>query len=253
VSRTGDDVVPAPWSRKGGGPRILPSFGCLIYRIPRHNGSMETVSPVRAKRENAMRKPVVLIAAAALLTGCSGSTTTTTTAPSAAKSPPVSLASTTDTAPTAEQTAWAAQVCTATATMQKDAQGLAPVTRSGGDVAAKLTAQMAVIKASANALATTITAAPVGSDSDPELAPVKASADQFKASVTALEASVTALEGKSASSMVTGLATVATAARTSLSKLGATGQAIKAAAKDDKSSLGQAFEAAPSCNSLNSE
>jgi hypothetical protein len=46
--------------------------------------------------------------------------------------------------------------------------------------------------ASANTLATTITAVPVGSDSDPELAAVKAAADQFTASVAALEASVAA-------------------------------------------------------------
>ena len=199
-----------------------------------------------------MRKLVVLITAAALLAGCSGSTTTTTTTPSPARTPSVSSASTTGTVPTAEQTAWAAQVCTATATVQEDVQGLASVATSGGDVAAKLTAQIAVIKASANTLATTITTVPVASDSHPELAAVKASADQFKASVAALEASVPALEGKSGSSMVTGLATVASAASTSLSKLGATVQAIKAAAKDGTSSLGQAFATAPSCNSLSS-
>ena len=200
-----------------------------------------------------MLKSLVLIAAAALLTGCSGSTTTTTRTPSAAKSPPVSSASSTDTGPTAEQTAWAAQVCTATTTVKRDAQGLASVARSGGDVAARLTAQMAVIKASANTLATTITAVPVGTDGDAELAAVKASADQFAASVTALGASVRALGGKSGSSMVTGLATVASAASNALSKLGAIGQAIKAAAKDGKTSLGQAFGAAPSCSSMSSE
>jgi len=200
-----------------------------------------------------MLKSLVLIAAAALLTGCSGSTTTTTRTPSAAKSPPVSSASSTDTGPTAEQTAWAAQVCTATTTVKRDAQGLASVARSGSDAAAKLTAQMAVIKASANTLATTITAVPVGSDSDPELAAVKASADQLTESVAALEAGVMALEGKSGSSMVTGLGTVASAASTALSKLGATGLAIKAAAKDGRSALGQAFAAAPSCSSLTSE
>jgi len=214
---------------------------------------METLSPVRAKQENAMRKSVVLIAAVALLTGCSGSTATTTATPSPARTPPVSSASTTGAAPTAEQTAWAAQVCTATATVKKDAQGLASVATSGGDDAAKLKAQMAAIKDSANTLSTTITAVPVGSDSDPELAAVKASADQFTASVADLEASVAALEGKSGAAKVTGLATVASAASSSSSKLGATGQAIKAAAKDGKSSLGQAFAAAPSCNSLSSE
>jgi len=165
----------------------------------------------------------------------------------------VSSASSTDTGPTAEQTAWAAQVCTATTTVKKDAQGLASVATSGGDDAGRLRAGIVAIKASANTLATTITAVPVGSDSDPELAAVKASADQFTASVTALGASVRALEGRSGSSMVTGLAAVASAASNALSKLGAIGQAIKAAATDGKTSLGQAFGAAPSCSSMSSE
>ena len=44
---------------------------------------------------------------------------------------------------------------------EKDAQGLTSVARSGGDVAAKLGAQMAVVKASANTLAATYRPDPV--------------------------------------------------------------------------------------------
>jgi hypothetical protein len=155
--------------------------------------------------------------------------------------------------PTAEQAGGAGQVCTSAATVKKDAQGLASAATSGGDVEAKLTAQLAVIKASANTLATTITAVPVGSERDLGLAAVKTSADRFTASVTALEASVNALKGKSGLSKAKGLATLADAASTSLANLGATTQAIKAAAKDGKTALEQAFATAPSCASLNSE
>jgi hypothetical protein len=53
-------------------------------------------------------------------------------------------------------------------------------------------------------------------------------------------------------SKVTALASVGSAATSSLSALGATTQAVATAAKDGKSTLGQAFAAAPSCGSLTS-
>jgi hypothetical protein len=196
-----------------------------------------------------MRKLTVsaVAAAAALLAGCSGSTASS--APTSSSTTP--SASSTATAPTAEQTAWAGQVCTATAALKKDAEGLTSAATSGGDVSAKLTAQVGVIKTSATTLATTIKAVPAGSESDPGFAAVKASADQFAESVSSVESSVTALDGKSGLSKVSGLASVASAAGTAVTKLGATAQAIGTAAKDGKSALGQAFAAAPSCASLN--
>jgi hypothetical protein len=109
---------------------------------------------------------------------------------------------------------------------------------------------MATLKTSATALTTAVTAIPAGSESDPEAAAVKASADQFKESITTLESSVTALEGKSGIPKVTALASIGSAASGSLSKLGSTAQAIKTAATDGKSTLGQALAAAPSCSSL---
>ena len=193
----------------------------------------------------------MLVATAVLLAGCSGSTATTEPTPSAAPLP--SASSTTGTTPTAEQTAWAGQVCTATATVQKDAEGLAAAATSGGEVEAKLKAQMAVIQTSARTLATTVTDVPASLKGDPALAAVKASADQFTASVTAAVASVTALEGTSGPSKVQGLATVTSAAGTALSKLGATAQSIKNEAKEGKTVLGQAFAAAPSCDSLDAK
>ena len=205
-----------------------------------------------------MKKSLVLIAAAVLLAGCGGSTSSKAT-PSAVPSQSPQSASTssaaptTGGAPTAEQTAWAGQVCTSTTTLKTDIEGLASAVTSGsGDVSAALTAQMTKVKASAAALATTATAVPAGSESDPEAAAVKAAADEFKASITTLEQSVTALEGKSGISKASALASVGSAAGDTLSKLSAAADVIKNAAKDGKSTLGQAFSAAPSCASLTS-
>jgi len=205
-----------------------------------------------SNKGKAMRRSIALIVtAAALLPGCGGSNSATTTASPTAVSPSVSSASTSGAAPTAEQTAWAGGVCTAATTLQKDVEGLASaVTSGGGDVSAALTAQMATVKTSATALATAIAAVPAGSESDPEAAAVKASADQFKASVTDLEAKVVALEGASGMSKATALASIGSAASSSLSSLASTTQAIKTAATDSKSTLGQAFAGAPSCSSL---
>jgi len=194
-----------------------------------------------------MKKSMVMIAAAALLAGCGGSKSGTATTSSA----PASSAATSGAAPTAEQTAWAGQVCTSATTVKKDVEGLASAATSGGsDVSTALTAQMATIKTSAGALASKISAVPAGSENDPQAAAVKTSADEFKASLTTLESTVSELEGASGLSKVKALATVGSASADSLSKLGATTQAITAAAADGKSTLGQAFAAAPSCSSL---
>lgn len=206
----------------------------------------------RAKGKSPMRKSIVLIAAAALLAGCGGSTSTTAKTSTAA-SPPALSAATSSTAPTAEQTAWAGAVCTATTTLKKNVQGLASVvTSDGSNVSAAMSAQMTTVKTSANALVTAITAVPPGSESDSEATKVQASADQFKTSITALKSSVAALQGKMGTAKVTALATVRSAASASLSKLSDTTLAIKNAAQDGKSALGQAFASAPACSSLTS-
>ena len=198
-----------------------------------------------------MRKSIVLIAAAALLVGCGGSKSTTAVTPSTSASPSVSSASTKGAAPTAEQTAWAGGVCIAATTLKKDVEGLATAVTSGGsDVAATMTTQMETIKTSATALTTKISALPAGSENDPEAAAVKASADELRASIAALESGVAELQGASGLSKAKALATLGSAAGDSLSKLGATAQEIKTAATDGKSTLGQAFAAAPSCSSL---
>src|SRR5450631_993048 len=223
-----------------------PVTGCPIQIVvwpgwPQGCQPLHAVPSTHAKRGNAMRRSIVLIAAATLLAGCGGSTSTTaTTTSSTTSSSSVPSASTTGAAPTAEQTAWAGGVCTATTSLKKNVEGLAAAVTSGGsDVSAALSAQMATIKTSAATLTTAIAAVPPGSESDPEAAAVKASADQFKASITTLESSVTALEGKSGISKVTALASIGSAAGDSLSKLGSTARAIKTAATDGKSTLGQ--------------
>jgi len=142
-------------------------------------------------------------------------------------------------------------VCVAARTLKKDAQELSSAAKSGGnDVSATLSAEVTTIKAPADGLAATIAAVPTGTKSDPQTAALKASADQFKGSITDLESSIAALVGKSGAARTTALASADVAAAASLSVLGATTQAITDAAKDPKSTLGRAFEAAPSCNSL---
>jgi hypothetical protein len=196
-----------------------------------------------------MRKLIVLIVAAALLVGCAGSSTTTATTASVS-SPPVSSALS-GAPPTAEQTARAGKVCTATTTLKKNVEGLASaVTAGGGDISASMSAQISTVKTSATALASTLSAVPAGSVNVPQAAAVTTSADQFKASIAALESSVATLAGKSGMSKVNALASVGSAASSSLSSLGATTAAITTAAKDGKSSLGQAFKTAPSCGVL---
>ena len=74
---------------------------------------------------------------------------------------------------------------------------IAAAAKSGAIDSAMPTSQVAVIKASVHALATTIRSVPAGSESEPGLAAIKASAEQFTASVDSVESSVTALEGKS--------------------------------------------------------
>jgi hypothetical protein len=189
-----------------------------------------------------MRKLIVLLAAVALVSGCSGSTSTPTVLPSSTSS---------GTAPSAEQTAWADHVCTATTTLQKDVEGLDSTVKAGGsNGGAAMTAQIATIQTSANALITAVGSVPAGSESDPGAAAVKSSADQFKASIAALQASITAFDGQSGFSKVTALASVASATVDSLSKLKAATEAIKNAAADGNSALGKAFAATPSCSAL---
>jgi hypothetical protein len=197
-----------------------------------------------------MKRSTVLIAAAVLLAGCGSSGSTTATTPSSPAAPS-SSASTSAAAPTAEQTAWAAGVCTATTTLKKNVEGLASAVTSGGsDISAALTAQLTTIKSSATALSTAVAAVPAGSESEPEVTAVKASGEAFKASIADLETKVAALAGTSGMSRAAAVAGIGSAAGDALSKLGTTTQQIKTAAQDRKSTLGQAFAAAPSCGSL---
>jgi uncharacterized protein YceK len=197
-----------------------------------------------------MRKMIVLVAAAGLLSGCAGSTSTPSTSTASTPSAMSSSAGSAM-APSAEQTAWAGRVCTATLALKKDVEGLdSAVTSHGSSVSAALSSEIATIQTSANNLYRSATAVPTGSGGDPEAAAVKSAADQFKASLTALEASVTTFGQQSGLSKVTALASVGSAAGDSLSKLGTAGDSIKSAANDGQSSLGQAFAAAPACSPL---
>lgn len=194
-----------------------------------------------------MKKVLVLLAAAFLLAACSG------TSSGAASSPTSSspTASASGTPPSAEQTAWAGQVCTAAAELKTSIQGLATAaTADGGDAKARMSAQLDTIKTSVNTLVQTVAAAPAGTQDDPDLAPVQASAQQLRASIDALETSITNLQSSSGAASAVALAAVVTAGKAALTALSTTAQAVDTAAKDRKGTLGQAFAASSSCTSL---
>lgn len=117
VTRNGEDVLPAPWDRKGGGPGMLPFFGCLIHRISRrkwlHGDALAGPSET-GERHAQVGSPDRRCGSAHWVFRVNDHHDDAVTS----KTPPVSSASTTGAAPTAEQTARAAQVCTATATVK---------------------------------------------------------------------------------------------------------------------------------------
>lgn len=189
---------------------------------------------------------VGLLGAALALSGCADSAS-----PGPSPTASASASTSTGAAPTAEQTAWAGDVCTSTSTLKSDLQGLVTAATSGGnDVSGALSAQMTVVTQSAAALATTLKDVPAGSEDDPSLAAVRQSADDLDTSIGALESSVAAVDGATGTALVVAIAAVATAAGDSLAALAATVEAIAAAAGDARSSIGQAFDAAPECNAL---
>ncbi len=199
-----------------------------------------------------MSRPLALLAAAVLLAACSGGSTGPGSASSTAASPTSSVTGS-GTQPTAEQVAWAGQVCTATGELTSSIQGLVTAAIAGGtDVGSSLSSQLETIKRSVTELVSTVAAVPVGSADDPDLAAVTSSADRLRSSVDALETAVTAVRGASGAALVTALAAVATAANASLTAPVETTQAIGTAARNGTGALGPAFAANPSCASLTS-
>lgn len=191
-----------------------------------------------------------LLAAAALLTGCTQSEPTASPTPSATATSTSSEAPS-GTPPTEEQTAWAGDVCSSTATLKTDVQGLVSTAAAGGDdVSARLNTQMTTIKTSATALADTIKAVPRGSEDDPEVSAVRESSDDLSSSISDLEASVASVEGTTGTALVAALGSVASDAGASLTALATTVSAIATAAADGTSTIGQAFDAAPECAAL---
>lgn len=203
-----------------------------------------------------MRRLLATAAAAVLLTACSATSTgngptSSTTSSSATSSSASSSSPGTGSAPTAEQTAWAGQVCTDAGRLRTSIQGLAAAAASGGgDVSTKLSAQLATIKASATALVDTVSAVPPGSESDPDVTAVQSSAGQLRASIDTLDKAVNGVQGTSGVGAVQAVAAVVTAASGSLKAVGATTQAISKAAKNSKGTMAQAFAANASCTAL---
>ncbi|HSP76715.1 MAG TPA: hypothetical protein VLO31_10950 [Cryobacterium sp.] len=189
-----------------------------------------------------------LLAAVALLTGCAQSEPSASPTPAATSD---ASEAPTGTPPTEEQTAWAGEVCSSTATLKADVQGLVSTAAAGGDdVSARLNTQMVTIKTSVATLTETIKAVPRGSEDDPEVAAVRESSDDLSSSISDLEASVASVEGATGTALVAALGSVASDAGASLTALAATVSAITAAAADGTSTIGQAFDDAPECTSL---
>lgn len=197
-----------------------------------------------------MNKALALLGAAVLLAGCSGTSSGAQSSPTTA-SP---TASASGTPPSAEQMAWAGQVCTDVTQLKVSIEGLITTATGGGsDVKTQLQSQFATIKSAADTLVQTLSTPPKGSENDPEQAALQTSAQQLKTSVDTLESSVTDLQNASGSAAtVSALAAVATAAKDTLTSLDATTQAISTAAKDRKGTLGQAFATNSTCTTLTS-
>ena len=188
------------------------------------------------------------LAAAVLLTGCTESEPTASPTPSATAT---SSETPTGTSPTGEQTIWAGHVCSSTATLKTDVQGLVSSAAAGGDdVSARLNTQMTTIIESVATLADTIRTVPRGSEDDPEVAAVRQSSDALSTSISGLESSVASVEGATGTALVAALGSVAGDAGASLTALASTVAAIAAAAADRTSTIGQAFDAAPECTAL---
>lgn len=191
---------------------------------------------------------VGICAAAALLSGCADSAPGTGAPPTPSVS---SGARATGTPPTDEQTAWAGDVCTATATVKTDVQALvAETTAGGGDLAARLKAQLATVTESAAELTDTVESVPEGSTDDPERAEVERATRDLTASLDALESSVEAVEGRTGTALASAVKAVAAAAGDSLVAVGSTVEAITTAAADSAGTIGQAFDTAPACGAL---
>ena len=205
---------------------------------------------MRATR--ALTVVVPFATAAILLSACSSGSTAAESSAPAASAPAASAAASpaASGAPSAELTAWAGQVCDATAALKDSVSGIATAITSGGsDVAASVSSQFSVITTSATTLVDTVTAIPADGSS-PEADAVKASADASKAAVDKLGTSITDLTNASGIGAVTAVAGVASAAKDALSALGATSDTISTAMQSGKGTIAQAFAANPSCVAL---
>ncbi len=202
------------------------------------------------KPSRALAMAVPVAAALVLLVGCgsSGSAGESSQASSAPTADAATAPAATG-APSAELTAWAGQVCDATAALRDSVTGIASAVTSGGDVAANVSNQFATIQASATSLVETVGAIPADGSS-PQAQAISESAAASKAAIDALGTSVTDLTNASGIGSVTAIAAVGSAANDALSAIGDTGTAISDAVQDGSGTLGQAFAANPSCATL---
>ena len=207
---------------------------------------------VKPRGGSAVTVAVLLLA----LTGCTasgGSMASPTPSPntSAMSAGPTAMPGQTGPAPTADQITWAGNVCSDTTALQTQVQGLASAAATGGtEVVAAISDQMKQISASTGTLLGTVKSAPSGTSDDPGYADVKSSTDKLNTSLKTLQASAGTVEGASGAALITALGTVVADTGTMLTDVAAAVTAITTAMKDASSTLGQAFQAAPTCANL---
>ena len=193
------------------------------------------------------------------LTGCTmsgGSTpySTPSPTPSSTSAGPMSTPGQTGSAPTADQITWAGNVCSDTTALQTQVQGLASAAATGGtEMVAAISNQMKQISASTGSLIDSVKSAPRGTSDDPGYSAVQSSAEKLDTSLKNLQDSAGTVEGASGAALITALGTVVADTGTMLTDVAGTVKAITTAMKDASSTLGQAFQAAPACDTLTAD
>lgn len=206
-----------------------------------------------------MKRPLGIAIVLILLTGCSagggGSGGGGSGSPAPSSDPPAESATSTPgstaAAPTTDQVDWAGDVCSDTAALQAEVQGLATAASAGGaDAVSAVTDQMNEVSAAAGTLVDTVKDPPAGTADDPGYGPVQSSIDDVDQSLKALQGSASQVEGASGAALVTALGTVIVHTGAVLTDVAATASAITTAMSDRRSIVGESFRTAPQCTAL---
>jgi hypothetical protein len=208
-----------------------------------------------------VKRPLGIALVLVLLTGCAAGSPAPSALPSAPPSTPSAVATpkpsatstpgATGAAPSVDQIDWAGDVCSDTAALQTEVQGLAAAAATGGaDAVAAVGDQMTEVSAAAGTLVDTVKAPPSGTADDPRYTPVQSAIEGVDQSLQTLQGSASRVDGASGAALVSALATVVVDTGAVLTDVAATARAITTAMQDRASTVGQSFRAAPECTAL---